>query len=76
MSAGELLELLNHQWANANDIRLIANCGINQAQKHKKAIVDLVKDKTGKECPHGLVPMEYVVLYFGININFLKKVSK
>lgn len=76
MTAGELLDVLNQQWATVKDIRLIGKCGNNKALKYKKEIADLVKTKTGKECPYGLVPMEYVILYFGINIKFLKKISK
>lgn len=76
MTAGELLELLNHQWATVKDIRLIGKCGYNKALKYKKEIVDLVKTETGKDCPYGLVPMEYVILYFDINLKFLRNVSK
>ena len=75
LNASELLELLNSQWASVNDIRLIGNVGLNTARSIKKEIVMLVED-TGKKLPPNLVPMEYVIHYFNINIQYLRKISR
>jgi len=56
--------------------RIVRAVGINKAGEVKKVIIKQVKEDTGKECPPGYVPTEYVIDYFGININYLKKVQK
>ena len=76
LSSSELLELLNCQWCSASDIAKIGAVGVNRAGVIKKEIVQQVKENTGKECPPGLVPTQYVKDYFGININYLKKFQK
>lgn len=75
LTAEETLELISQQWATAYDIMKIGNCGKNKAQRVKKQIKDSIKTELGKELPYGVVPMEKVVDYYQININYLKKVS-
>lgn len=74
LSANETLDLIRKQWATVNDIRSLGGTGINKAQTIKKQIKEEI-EKTGKKLPHGVVPMEKVVEYYDININYLKKVS-
>lgn len=75
LSAEEMLELISKQWANVDDIMKIGSIGKNKAQSIKKSIKDQF-DKNKIYLPYGLVPMEKVIEYFHININYLKKVQK
>ena len=74
LSANETLDLIRKQWATVEDIQLLGRTGINKAQTIKKQIKEEI-EKTGKKLPYGVVPMEKVVEYYDININYLKKVS-
>lgn len=73
--AAELLEIFSRQWATINDIKDIGSVGNNKAYSIRKEIREKFKNK-GCELPNGLVPMEAVIDYFKININYLKKVKK
>ena len=75
LSANELLEIINAQWATTKDIKLIGSIGTNRANEIRQEIELKIKNN-GKRLPRGLVPMEYVIEYFDININYLKKISK
>lgn len=76
ITANEMLELVSQQWATVHDIMQIGNCGINKAQRVKKEIKEKIKIEQDKDLPYGVVPMEKVVDYYNININYLRKVSK
>jgi len=76
LNAKEVLELVNQQWATVYDIMKIGNCGKNTAQKVKKEIKDEIETRSSKELPYGVVPMEKVVDYYNININYLRRISK
>ena len=73
MNAEELLELINQQWATTTDITKIGQCGRDKAVKIKSEI----KSQLGNNyyLPNGRVPMEKVVEYFNININYLKRIK-
>lgn len=77
-TATELLELLNKQWASNKDIMKIGGVGLNKAVADRKEIELKVKEKYGKDCrlPSAKVPMEEVVNFYNININYLKKISQ
>ena len=74
-TADELLDILNNQWASAKTIQKIAYVGANKAGELFNEIKKEVLND-GYKLPSNLVPMERVVKYFNININYLKKVSK
>ena len=74
-TAQEVLEIINTQWANKNTIMKIACVGETKAWKIFHEIRDEVLN-SGYKLPPNLVPMEKVVDYFNININYLKKVTK
>ena len=74
-TAREILEVLNGMWVDTKGIMKIAYCGTAKAYQHLNEIKTLVSNETGKETPRGLVPTEYVIKYFNININYLKKIS-
>lgn len=74
LSAKDMLELISKYWANVDDIMKIGSVGRNRAQLIKREIVDNCVEN--KKLPYGLVPMEKVIEYFDINIQYLKKVQK
>ena len=71
----DTLKLLDKQWANTSDIAKIGCVGINRAGAIKKEISRIVESENYK-LPFGLVPMKYVIDYFKIDINYLKKIEK
>ena len=74
MTATELLEAVNHQWATVDDIMKIGAVGINKARLIKNIIEKDIND-SGYALPRRLVPMQKVIEYYKIDINFLKEVS-
>ena len=78
LTASEILELLNKQWASNQDIMAIGGVGINKAISDRKEIEKKIKEKSGEDCrlPSYKVPMVEVVNFYNININYLKKVSQ
>ena len=75
LTAHQTLEILNQQWASAKDISKVAAVGINTARLVLKEIAKQI-NKEDKLLPKNLIPMEKVIEYFGININYLKKNGK
>ena len=75
VSAEEMLKIFDNQWASTKDIMKIGAVGVNKSQKIKNEICE-ISNKNGYKLPCGLVPMEEVINYFGININYLKRVAK
>lgn len=76
LSANEILNLLNKQWATAQDIRAIGSVGANKALEIKNEIRKKVEVDGYKLPSTRLLPMQYVIDYFKININYLKKVAR
>ena len=74
LTAKETLKILSKQWANINDIKILASVGNNKAFKIKKEINQSIKDDGLK--PTTKIPMDRLVKYLGINIEYLKKISK
>lgn len=74
LSASETLEILNNQWASIEDIMKIAFIGETKARTIASNISNKVSEK-GYTLPKGLIPMELLKDYLGINIAYLKKVS-
>lgn len=76
LKAEEVLEIINKQWATKSDIKKIGNIGIDKSTHIFKEIYDEAIEE-GWNLPNTrLIPMEKVVKYFKININYLKKVRK
>ena len=76
VSADELLDIFNNQWATTKDIMKIGAVGKNKALKIKTEISAAINNQQGLTLPRNLVPMEYVIDYFRINITYLKKVAR
>lgn len=75
IQADEMLEILNKQWATIQDIMKIGALGRNKARNIKNEIERNIIDK-GLKLPNNLVPMEKVIEYFKINLDFLVTINK
>jgi len=75
LTANELLDVLNKQWASTKDIKAIGCVGNNKAYEIKDEIRKQV-EADGYKLPNNLLPMSYVIDYFKINISYLKKVAR
>lgn len=75
MNAKETLELISKQWCNIDDLMKLTEMGKNNAVKLRKEIkIDLINK--GYSLPSKLLPMNEVVNYLKININYLQKMAK
>lgn len=75
MNAKETLELISKQWCSLNDLIKLTGLGKNNASKLKNKIrIDLLNK--GYHLPAKLLPMNEVVNYLKININYLQKMAK
>ena len=74
ITAKTMLEIVAQQWASTKDIMIIGACGKNKALIIKRDIKSSLEAQ-GYYLPKNLVPMEKVIDYFKININYLRKVK-
>ena len=72
--ADEMLEILSSQWATIQDIMKIGSVGRNKARDIKNKIAEEIV-ATGFLLPNNLVPMEKVIEYFKINVDFLVSIN-
>ena len=75
IQANEMLEILNKQWATIQDIMKIGALGRNKARNIKNEIERNIIDQ-GLKLPNNLVPMEKVIEYFKIDLDFLVTINK
>ena len=75
MTAKETLDLISRQWCDLNDLRKLTGLGKNSASKLKNEIRINLLNK-GYQLPSKLLPMNEVVNYLKININYLQRMSK
>lgn len=75
MTAKETLDLISKQWCDLNDLRKLTGLGKNSASKLKSELRISLLNK-GYQLPSKLLPMNEVVNYLKININYLQKMSK
>lgn len=75
IQADEMLVLLNKQWATVQDIMKIGALGRNKARDIKNEIDRNIKEQ-GMKLPNNLIPMEKVIEYFKINLDFLVTINK
>ena len=75
LSADKMLEVLNSQWATIQDIMLVGSLGRNKARDIKNEIARKIESE-GKKLPNNLVPMEEVIDYFNINVEYLININK
>lgn len=75
-SASEQLRAMSSQWADNRTIMIIGGVGISKAAVIRKRIEEKIKDD-GLNLPRqAIVPMKYVIDYFNIDINYLKRLAK
>ena len=70
-----MLVTLNKQWATIQDIMLVGSLGRNKARDIKNEIAEKIKQE-GKRLHNNLVPMEKVIEYFNINVEYLVSINK
>lgn len=75
-TASEQLNAMANQWADNKAICVIGGIGINKAIKIRQEIEQQIKNDGYNLPKQALVPMKYVIDYFQIDINYLKKLSK
>ena len=74
VTAKEILDLVCYQWAGTKEIMKIGSVGQARALRIKKEISINLIDK-GYVLPRNKVPMEAVIKYFKINLDYLRKTS-
>lgn len=75
-SASEQLQAMASQWADNKAITIIGCVGINKAAEIRKEIEAQIKAEGYRLPRSSIVPMRYVIDYFNIDINYLKKLAK
>lgn len=74
MNAKETLEIISKQWCTTEDLQLLSQLGVNNVCKLKKKIKDELEEQ-GYLLPKGKLPMNEVVKYLKIDIEYLNKVK-
>lgn len=75
MTVDETLKLIAKQWCNLADLMKLANIGRNSALNVKSKIKNDLESK-GFYVPKNAVPMQEVVKYLNIDIDYLESRSK
>ena len=75
-SASEQLQAMASQWADNKAIKVIGGVGDNIAGKIRQEIEERIKNEGYRLPRTAVVPMKYVIDYFNIDINYLKKLAK
>lgn len=73
MNAKELLEILSKQWCTTEDLKKITNVGYNKAYSIRNELIKFL-EKDDYILPKGLLPIQEVVKYLKIDIEYLNKV--
>lgn len=74
MNAKETLEVISKQWCNVDDFRKLSQLGINNSLQLRNKIKKELEEK-GYLLPKGLLPMNQVVNYFKIDVEYLIKMK-
>ena len=74
LTAKEALDIVSKQWASVNDIKRLASVGNSKALEIKKDIQQGLS-KSGFTLTTK-IPMDRLVEYLGINVEYLRKISK
>lgn len=73
METDEILKLISKQWCNLEDLKKLTGLGKNSLLKIKKEIRNNLNNKS---IPNKLLPMNEVVKYLNIDIDYLKKLNR
>lgn len=74
--ASEQLQAMTSQWADTDTICTIGNIGKGKAIQVRQEIEKQIKEDGYRLPRQKIVPMRYVIDYFKIDINYLKKLAK
>lgn len=74
LTADDIVKLMAKVWATTDDIKVLGCVGINRALIIKREIKRRMKED-GMIVPRYLVSMKYVLEYFKINEELIKKYS-
>ena len=74
-SASQQLKAMSSQWADNKAIMIIGGIGLNKAVDIRKEIEQKIKEDGYNLPRNAIVPMKYVIDYFRIDINYLKKLA-
>lgn len=74
-SASEQLKAMASQWADNKAIMIIGGIGLNKASDIRREIEKKIKEDGYNLPRNAIVPMRYVINYFNIDINYLKKLA-
>lgn len=72
METDEILKLISKQWCTLEDLKKLTGLGKNSLLKIKK---EIRKNLNNKSIPNKLLPMNEVVKYLNIDIDYLKKLN-
>ena len=73
MTSEELFSIVSKQWANVNDIKILASCGRDKASQIRDNIIDNIR-KNNKFLPISkkkIVPMSNVIEYLNLDVNYI-----
>lgn len=73
MNAKEILELISKQWCTLEDLKKLTGLGKNNLLKLKREIKNELNNNS---LPSKLLPMNEVVKYLNIDIDYLKKLDR
>lgn len=73
MKSDEILKLISKQWCTLEDLKKLTGLGKNSLLKIKKEIRNNLNNKS---IPNKLLPMNEVVKYLNIDIDYLKKLNR
>ena len=73
MNAKKLLEILSKQWCTTEDFKKNTNVGYNKVYTIRNELIKSL-EIDGYILPKGLLPMQKVVIYIKIDIEYLYKV--
>lgn len=73
METDEILKIISKQWCTLEDLKKLTGLGKNSLLKIKK---EIRKNLNNKSIPNKLLPMNEVVKYLNIDIDYLKKLNR
>lgn len=73
MSTDEILKIISKQWCSLDDLRNLTGLGKNNLLKLKR---EIRKSLNNNSIPNKLLPMNEVVKYLNIDVDYLIKLER
>lgn len=73
MSIDEILKIISKQWCSLDDLRNLTGLGKNSLLKLKR---EIKKSLNNNSIPNKLLPMNEVVKYLNIDVDYLIKLER